>query len=342
MKLRMIKSLSVLVAVFCCVITVNDSLAETNFDVTTPIDKAQLAEPYGVVVGPDGHLYICDLGNSRIREFDMKSKKYTTIAGNGKAGYSGDGQLANKAQLHEPAEIRFDKNGDLFIVEIRNHVVRKVNMKTKIISTVAGNGQKGFSGDGAAATKAKLHRPHSITLDHKGNLFIADIGNHRIRKVNLATGIISTIAGNGKRINPIAGQKVSSKNSVLGPRALFVDGSTMWVALREGHSIWKFDLKKRIWNHVAGTGKKGDSGDKGPAIESKMNGPKGVAINSKGIVAVVDTENHSIRLIDTNTGIISSLKYGYKRPHGVCFSPDGNTIYVGDTNSHRIHAVKYQ
>src|SRR5439155_10031084 len=163
------------------------------------------------------------------------------IVGDGTKGYSGDGGPAGEAQLNEPYEVRFDTAGNILFVEMQNHIVRKVDTKTKIITTVAGTGQKGFSGDGGPATKAQLSTPHSIALDGDNNIYIADIGNHRIRKVDAKTGLITTIAGNGEKQQPVDGQTAAGK-PMIGPRALFIVGDTLWIALREGHSVWQMNL----------------------------------------------------------------------------------------------------
>ncbi|MCU0880380.1 MAG: hypothetical protein MUF06_21625, partial [Pirellulaceae bacterium] len=209
----------------------------------------------------------------------------------------------------------------------KNYVVRKVDAKTGLISTVAGTGKLGFSGDGGPATKAQLNIPHSIALDGDDNLYIADIGNHRIRKVDAKTGVITTIAGNGEKQQPTAGP--AAGKPMLGPRALFIDGQTLWIALREGHAVWKLDLASGQLTHVAGTGN----------------------------VYVVDTENHAIRQIDTASGTISTIAgLGPKhpggtgdggpateatldRPHGICIGPDG-AVYIGDTLNHRVRVVR--
>lgn len=321
----------------------------------TPGDVGQ---PFGVEFGPDGGLYICEVENHRIRRYDPETKALTTIAGTGEAGYSGDGGPATAAKMNEPYEIRFDDGGNLFVVEMKNHIVRRIDAETQTITTVAGTGEQGFGGDGGPATKAQIHRPHSIALDGRGGLFIADIGNHRIRRADLAAGTIRTIAGTGEKIMPQDGQRAEG-NPMVGPRALFVDGDTLWIALREGHSVWAMDLDSGKLAHVAGTGKKGYSGDGGPAKEATFNGPKGIAVGPEGHVYVVDTENQVIRKIDTQRGVISTIAgagpdargFGgdggpateawMDRPHGVCVGADG-AVYIGDTNSHRVRRAYRQ
>jgi sugar lactone lactonase YvrE len=319
----------------------------------TPGDVGQ---PFGVEFGPDGGLYICEVENHRVRRFDPETGALTTVAGTGRAGYGGDGGPALEADMHEPYEIRFDAEGNLFVVEMMNYVVRRIDAKTQTITTVAGSGTKGYGGDGGPATKALLNRPHSIALDGKGGLFIADIGNHRIRHVDLATGTIRTIAGNGEKTMPKDGQQADG-NPMVGPRALFVEGAVLWIALREGHSVWTMNLSTGELAHIAGTGKKGYSGDGGPAQEATFDGPKGISVGPKGHVYVVDTENQAIRKIDTQRGVITTIaghgpeSRGFggdggpataarmDRPHGICVGADG-AVYIGDTNNHRVRRVR--
>src|SRR5579862_5733050 len=165
---------------------------------TPGFSDIQVNNPYGLVIGPDGALYFCDLDNQRIRRLDLKTGKFTTIAGNGERAWRGDGGPALEASLNMPHELRFDSKGDLYVAERDNHVIRKIDMKTGIISTVAGTGAAGFSGDGGPGVKAQLRQPHSILFNRDGALLICDIGNHRIRRLHLDTGIIDTYAGTGE------------------------------------------------------------------------------------------------------------------------------------------------
>ena len=318
--------------------------------------KVNVAQPFGVEVGPKGGLYITEVGNHRVMKLDLFTGRLETVAGNGKKGYSGDGGPATEAALNEPYEVRFDKSGNMFFVEMQNQIVRRVDAKTGIISTVAGTGKKGFSGDGGPATAATFSSPHSIDLDESGNIYIADIGNHRIRMVDAKTGIVRSIAGSDGRTLPKDGQKAEG-NSVLGPRALFYENSTLWVALREGHSVFKLNLKTGIWHHIAGSGKRGFSGDGGDPLKATFNGPKGIAVGPKGNVFVVDTENQVIRKIDLAANVISTvagqgpdfkggggdggpaIKAELDRPHGICIDAYGG-VYIGDTVNHRVRRVR--
>src|SRR5579864_6847793 len=129
----------------------------------------EVNNPYGLAIGPDGALYFCDLDNSRIRRIDLSTRKVATIAGNGQKGYKGDGGPAVEASLNMPHELLFDAKGDLYIAERDNHVIRKVDMKTGIISTAAGTGMRGFAGDGGPGVQAQFNQPHSIVLDRDGS-----------------------------------------------------------------------------------------------------------------------------------------------------------------------------
>jgi streptogramin lyase len=318
-----------------------------------PALKAKLNNPFGIVRGPDGALYICDMSNHVIRRVD-KNGIITTVAGTGRKGYSGDGGPALKAELNEPYEIRFAASGDMYFVEMRNHLVRRVAARTAIISTVAGTGKAGFSGDGNAATNAALNQPHSIQLDSAGNLYICDIGNHRIRKVDSRTGIMSTFAGTGAKSSTKDGAPFAG-NPLFGPRAIDFDtAGNAWLALRDGNAVYRLDLKQGTVHHVAGTGKTGFQGNGGPAKEATLSGPKGLSIASNGDVYLADTESHSIRMIDSRTGRLDlvagtgqlgdgpdgdPLSCKMARPHGVFADADGS-VFVGDSEAHRVRVIR--
>jgi arylsulfatase A-like enzyme/DNA-binding beta-propeller fold protein YncE len=317
-----------------------------------PATETNIGDPFGVELGPDGALYVTEVKHHRVRRIDLRAGTISTVAGCGRKGYSGDGGPATDAELNEPYEVRFDDQGNMYFVEMQNHLVRRVDTRSGIITTIAGTGQQGYGGDRGPATQATFNRPHSIALDGQGGLYIADIGNHRIRRVDLRTGMLESIAGTGERKLPQDGQ-LARDRPVLGPRALFVQGETLWVALREGHSVWTLDLAGGRWSHVAGTGKQGFSGDGGPAKTATFNGPKGIAVGPAGNVYVVDTENHAIRRINIATGTIATVagrsRRGRRsarekeptlsRPHGVCVGTDG-VIYIGDTLNHRVIAAR--
>ncbi|MGB4708789.1 MAG: hypothetical protein WBH28_10020 [Fuerstiella sp.] len=315
--------------------------------------QAAVAQPFGIVVGPDNALYICEVGSHAIRRVDPETHVITTVAGNGQKGYSGNGGLATEAKLNEPYEVRFSANGDMYFVEMQNHIVRKVDAKTGRIELIAGDGTIGFGGDDGPAINAKFSRPHSIALDNSGNLYVCDIGNHRVRKVDLASGIVSTFAGTGERKPTTDGASIVG-NPLNGPRALDFDGDhTLILALREGNAIYKLDLASSKLHHVAGTGKNGYTGDGGPARLAKLSGPKGVALGPDGDIYFADTESHTIRVVSAKTGTIETVigdgkkadgpdgdphKCRMDRPHGI-FVDKAGRIYVGDSNNHRVRML---
>ena len=316
--------------------------------------RARLNNPYGLVRGPDDAFYVCDIDNHVIRRIDSAGL-ISTVVGTGEQGYSGDGGLGTAARLNQPYEIRFDGEGNLFFVEMPNHLIRRVDAISNRISTIAGTGESGFSGDGSAASSAMLNRPHSIQFSPDGKgLYICDIGNHRVRRIDVATGLIHTLVGDGrKRATPDGASFVGC--SVNGPRASDFDSAgNLWLALREGNAIFRLDLDRQLFHHEAGTGKKGFSGNGGPAKEATLSGPKGIAIAPNGDVYFADTESHSVRYLDRSTGTIElflgtgkrgaafsvdPLHCESNRPHGIYVDQDGS-VYVGDSENHRVIVVR--
>src|SRR5439155_1177468 len=184
--------------------------------------SASLSSPAGVALDASGNLYIADYFNNRIRKVDAASGIITTVAGNGSFGFAGDGGAATSASLSGPAGVAVDAGGNLYIAAYSNHRIRKVDAATGIITTMAGNGNPTFAGDGGAATSASLNFPASVALDASGNLYIADPNNNRIRKVAAATGIITTVAGGGSSLGD-GGAATSA--SLYDPTALALDAS---------------------------------------------------------------------------------------------------------------------
>jgi DNA-binding beta-propeller fold protein YncE len=313
----------------------------------------EVNNPYGLLFGPDRALYFCDLDNQRIRRLDLQTNGVTTVAGNGQRAYGGDGGPATAGSLNMPHEIQFDSRGNLYIAERDNHIVRKVDGKTRVISTFAGTGAAGFSGDGGPANKAQLRQPHSIAVAPSGHLLICDIGNHRIRRVDLSTGVIETFAGTGERQPTPDGAPIKG-TPLNGPRTIAFDrDGALYLALREGNAIVRIVPKTGTIHHVAGTGEQGYAGDGGPARSAKLGGPKGLSYGD-GQLYIADTENHVIRRIDLKTGIISTVlgtgtrgdgpepdprQCKLSRPHGV-FVDRGGVLYVADSEAHRIRVVR--
>ena len=319
-----------------------------------PASAAQINDPFGVVRGPDGALWFCEYGGMRVRKVTADGK-IQTVAGNGQTGYTGDGGPALQATFNKPHEIRFDKAGNLFIVDMVNHAVRRVDAKTQIITTFAGTGKAGYSGDGGPAAQAELKQPHSIQFDPSGvSLFICDIGNNVIRRVDMKTGTISTFAGTGGAGNTPDGSPIAG-TPLKGPRSIDFDAKgDLWLVTREGNQVFRFDLKAGVIHHIAGTGKKGFTGNGGPAKEATLSGPKGVAIDGAGNAWLADTESHSVRMVEAKSGkLLLRAGTGEKgdgpdgdplgckmaRLHGIFVDKDG-AVYIGDSETHRVRVLR--
>jgi hypothetical protein len=325
-----------------------------------PALKADLNQPFGVIVH-EGGIWFTDTNNHVIRRIDQKSGEITTIVGNGQKGYTGDGGPAKDATLNEPYELRFAPNGDLYWVERLNHIVRKMDAKTKVVTTLAGTGKAGFSGDGGPAGKAELHQPHSIHQKFE-NLLICDISNNRIRAVELKSGTISTWCGNGKKDPTPDGAPVGDQTPLKGPRALDIaPNGDLWLALREGNAVYRIDATTLKLEHIAGTGKQGFTGNGGPAKEATLSGPKGVAISPDGkTIYLADTESHTVRAIDLaktppTLELVAGdgkkgdgpdspdpLKCRMARLHGIGIDPANGDLYIGDSETHKVRVVKFK
>ena len=318
----------------------------------SPAKDARLNNPYGITHGPDGSLYVCDMGNQVIRRIDL-SGKIRTVAGSGVRGYSGDGGPALSARLNEPYEVRFDHSGNMFFVERLNHVVRRVDARTGNISTVAGTGKPGFDGDTGPAMKATLKEPHSLQFDSAGNLFVCDIGNHRVRKIDLKAGTIVTVGGTGKKSTPQDGG-LFPVSPLAGPRALDFDRSgALWLALREGNAIYKIDMTTQELQRRAGTGQTTSIAQASSALGAVLAGPKGIAVGPDGNIYFADTESHSIRMLDRKRGTLEliagtgerghgpdgdPLRCRLNRPHGIFVAQD-RTLFIGDSENHVIRKI---
>ncbi|HET7085614.1 MAG TPA: hypothetical protein VFI23_12635 [Rhizomicrobium sp.] len=313
------------------------------------VNTARLDQPYGVLIGPDGALTWADFGSNRVLK--LKARKISVVAGNGAKGHAGDGGQAAQAELSAPHEVRFDSKRNMLIAERDAHVVRLVDRNSGRISTLAGTGAPGFSGDSGPSAQAQLKQPHSIALDGRDNLYICDIQNNRIRRRDAASGILATFAGNGETGDTPDEAPLSAP--LHGPRSIDIapDG-TLYLILREGNKVYSIDPARKIMKRVAGTGAKGYGGDGGPARDSTWSGPKGIAYAPDHSLYISDTENHVIRRVSLTDGTVSTvagtgkrgdgpdgdpLQCALARPHGVCVH-DG-TLYIGDSENHRIRAL---
>jgi sugar lactone lactonase YvrE len=265
---------------------------------------ADLARPRAVAVDATGALYIADSLNHRIRKVGpgaLAGRLITTVAGNGTAAFSGDGSAATAAGLAEPSGIVVDAAGNLFIADTRNHRVRRVTT-TGIISTVAGVGIAGFSGDGGPAVSAQLADPAALAMDSAGNLFVADSGNNVIRKIT-PLGVISTVAGTGSQgFSGDGGPATSAELSLVGSSdsltaGLAVDaGGSIYIADTGSHRI-RMVSPRGIITTIAGSGIRGFGGDGGQPISAQFFNPSGLAIDSTGNLFISDTFNSRVRKI---------------------------------------------
>jgi sugar lactone lactonase YvrE len=259
--------------------------------------------PASVAVDGAGNLFIADFLNNRIRKVDT-SGIITTVAGNGAASFSGDGGPATSASLNNPRGVAVDGAGNLFIADFDNSRIRKVDHATQVISTVAGNGTRGFSGDGGAATAADLNVPVGVALDSSGNLFIADFGNFRIRKVDHTTQNITTVAGNGSAA--FSGDGGPATSAGMQASGVAVDsGGNFFIADFANNRVRKVDTGGTITT-FAGNGTGAFSGDGGPATNASLFSPRAVTLDSASNLLIADSNNFRIRKVDT-TGNISTV-----------------------------------
>jgi uncharacterized protein (TIGR03437 family) len=278
------------------------------------------------------------------------SQTITTIAGNGTSGFSGDGGPAVQAQINHVVGLAIDPQGNMFLAEENNSRIRKV-APDGTISTFAGTGVPGFSGDGSPAASAQINRPTCVSTDQSGNVFICDNGNNRIRRVTPA-GVISTIAGNGG--NRFAGDGVATQVGLWLPiRAVPDRNGNLYFVDQGAHRVLRIDPSGNL-RTLAGNGSRGFSGDGGPASSAILDNPTAIAVDANGIVYFTDQSNQRIRKIDG--GIITTFagsgglgfagdggpatSASFNFPGGIFF--DGNILYLSDTLNRRIRRVDAQ
>jgi uncharacterized repeat protein (TIGR01451 family) len=311
--------------------------------------NASLFYPYGVAVDATGNLFVVDCNNHRIRKVSSNGV-ITTVAGNGLAGYSGDGGAATNASLYYPSGVAVDASGNLFIADATNNRLRKVGTNG-VITTVAGNGLAGYSGDGGAATNASLNHPDGVAVDGTGNLFIADYNNSRIRKVG-TNGVITTVAGNGTAT--FAGDGGTATNASLNyPTGVAVDASgKLFIADCNNNRLRKVSATGVITT-VAGNGTPGYSGDGGLATSARLFSPWGVVVDATGNLFIADANNNRLRKVSA-TGVITTVAgngtAGYSGdggaatsaslsyPSGVAVDTTGN-LFIADAANDRLRKV---
>jgi DNA-binding beta-propeller fold protein YncE len=293
-----------------------------------------LQEPYAVDFDAAGRMFIAQSAGNRVAIWTKGV--LTTVS----APFSGPHHL-----LRGP-------DGHIYVADTWNNVVRRIDARTGSVAVFAGTGEKGFSGDGGPGRDARFGSVFAIAF-HGGQLFVADLDNRRIRAIDLATGVVRTVAGTGEKGVPTDGSDARLQ-PLVDPRAVAVDSTgRIYICERGGHAVRLVETDGRI-RTVAGTGMAGFSGDGGPALEARLNGPKHISIDRDDTVLVSDTENHVIRRYVPRTGRLERVAgTGEKgaaglggpptalqlnRPHGAYRY--GNVIYISDSDNHRVIAIE--
>lgn len=304
----------------------------------------KLVEPFGIAFDGEGNAYICEYKGERITKLDADGAA-SRLAGTGTAGYSGDGGPSNRAALRDPHGVLIGPGNVMYIADTLNHRVRRVDLKTGLISTLAGTGEKGYGGDGGPATQAKFDGVFGIALTTSGDeLYVADLGNRRIRRIDLKSGTIRSIAGNGTDGIPEDGA-IASQSPLQDPRAVAVDSKgDVYILERRGNAVRVVDRQGRIRTVIKPGG-----------VAPDLNGPKQLCVDRNDDVIVADTENHLVRKYSPRDGSVvviagtgrkgdqltgeDPLKTELNRPHGVTLGPSG-ALYISDSYNHRILKMK--
>jgi sugar lactone lactonase YvrE len=322
-----------------------------------PATKAGFCGTSDVTLDAEGNMYIADggiycsgPGGYTVRKVNPAGT-ITTVAGTGVPGFSGDGGPATKAQLNVPFAVAVDREGNLYITDENNYRIRKVD-KDGIITTFAGTGEGGYSGDGGPATSAQLRDPGNMTFDARGNLYLADYSS--VRKID-PSGTITTFAGTGQA--GFSGDGGPATEAKLTALDVALDGrGNMYITDTKNQRIRKVD-KDGIIHTVAGSGKKGYSGDGGPATEAALNDPWGIAVDGEGNLFFGDHHNSVIRKVDSDGTIATvagtgetgfnrekgpATKVWLNQPIGLFFDDDSSVLYIADTFNARIRALRLE
>ncbi|MFT4690210.1 MAG: hypothetical protein ACKVHO_23795 [Verrucomicrobiia bacterium] len=320
-------------------VVIGESLAK----VKNP-EPGKLSSPFGIDFDQQGNMYIVELAGGRVHKLDTAGS-LTTIAGDGSKGYSGDNGPAKDATFNGMHNVAVTPSGDLYISDSWNHCIRKIDGATGIITTIAGTGKPGFSGDGGPATRATFNYLMCVSLNATHDkLYVADLKNRRIRMIDIKTGNVGTVAGNGKKGVPADGSWATD-SPLVDPRAVAVDSkNNIYILERGGHALRVVSPDGKI-RTVAGTGKSGRTD--GEALQAELNSPKHLALDHNDNVIIADDQNASIRLYDPSAATLTSIlgkgvaqpKRGLSRPHGVCVHED-RSIYIVDSGHHRILRLK--
>jgi DNA-binding beta-propeller fold protein YncE len=315
---------------------------------------AALRSPFGIEFDREGAIYVPEMTSNTVCRIDAAGN-LSRVAGTGAKGFGGDGGPAVQAQLNGPHNVAWAGGGELYIADTWNSRVRRLEVGSGRIATVAGTGRTGFSGDGGPALAADFGNVYCVSLDPRlENLFLADLDNRRIRAVNLKTGLVRTVAGNGEKGVPADGA-LATEAPLVDPRAVAVDAAgNIYILERNGHALRVVDGAGKI-RTVAGNGRKGLSGDGGEARAATLSGPKHLCVDAAGNVIIADTDNHVIRKYLPREGRIvrvagsgkkganglggDALEAELNQPHGVHVRPDG-TLYICDSGNDRILRIE--
>ena len=318
-----------------------------------PAAKAEIMTPFGLAFDGAGSSFFVEFTGHRVRKIGADGV-LSTLAGTGRKGDGGDGGPAAKAEFNGPHHLAVTRAGDLYVADTWNNRVRKIDGKTGLITPLAGTGRKGFSGDGGDATRAEFGGIYCLALDEPHQrLYLADLDNRRVRLVDLKSGVVKTVAGDGRKGVPKDGRLALSA-PLVDPRAVATDGEgTVYVLERGGNALRVVDRTGHVFT-IVGTGKAGDSGDGGPAIKAALNGPKHLCFGPNGGVTIADTENHRVRYYNPTDFTIRTVAGTGRpgssgldgppgaaqldQPHGVTIGPDG-LLYICDSLNNRILKV---
>ena len=319
-----------------------------------PAAEALVYGPTGVAVDATGNVYVAVRGNSRVRRIDASTGRIETLAGTGEHGYGGDGGPAAEALLFGPTGVAVDAAGNVYVADYVNSRVRRIDAATGWIETLAGTGEYRYGGDDGPATEAALNSPYGVAVDAAGNVYVADSGNDRVRRVDASTGWIETLAGTGE--GGYGGDGGPAAEALLfGPTGVAVDAAgNVYVADYVNSRVRRIDAATGWIETLAGTGEYRYGGDDGPATEAALNSPYGVAVDAAGNVYVADSGNDRVRRVDASTGWIETLagtgEGGYGGdggpaaeallfgPTGVAVDAAGN-VYVADYVNHRVRVI---
>jgi sugar lactone lactonase YvrE len=310
--------------------------------VAAPNTRPTLVHPNGLAVDPQGTLYISDIGTHQILK-RTAAGDLTVIAGTGESGFNGDGGPANKAQLFAPHDITFDRDGNMLIADSLNHRIRRID-RQGTITTIAGTGTSGYTGDGGPAIKAQLNAPQSVEVDPAGNIFIADTYNHVVRRID-RSGVITTFAGKEPGLSGDGGPATAAQISLPMDVAVAPDGSVY--ITDGGNSRLRRVTPDGTINTVAGYGQgsglggAGFSGDGGPADKARLFSPAGLHTDKAGNLYISDSGNNRIRVIreGTLTTVAGSGDTEVlNTPQKIAAGADGR-LFVADRGNARVIAL---